>query len=223
MDALDSEQPPAPGSVTQLDDGPSPSQWKLPSKPKTTSLAQKLLERAQAARKAPSSKEPSEQDSPEPSEHEEAPSESAEAQQAEAPQRRLGRAPAQRLPRNKSLYGMRDLQRSNRCIFKTQTMHKIVKEYTRNVLGRHDIKFGKLAMQKIMRVLEQLIYEDLLRAQAFSLTAGRKTLMLHHIETAEHHSRKPNIANWTQQDFEQETRRLERSRFPNSRLSQMQE
>ena len=222
MDSLDNEQPPAPGSVTQLEDSPEPTQWKLPSKPKTASLAQKLLERNQIARKTPSSKEPSAHESPEPSEHEQVQSESAE-EQADAPRRRVGRAPTQRLPRNKSLYGMRDLQRSNRCIFKTQTMHKIVKEYTRNVLGRHDIKFGKLAMQKIMRVLEQLIYEDLLRAQALSLTAGRKTLMLHHVETAEHHSRKPNISNWTQQDFEQETRRLEPSRFPNSRLSQMQE
>jgi hypothetical protein len=99
-------------------------------------------------------------------------------------------------------------------------MHKTVKKITRELLHRPDIKYSKQAMAALMRIVEQLLYEQLLKAQAFCLNAGRKTLMLHHLETGEHHFNKPNLGHWTAEDFQAEEARLEPSRFPNSRLSQ---
>jgi histone H3/H4 len=134
---------------------------------------------------------------------------------------RKSRIQKQRLPRNKSLYAMRALQASAKPIFASLTMHRIVKTLTRKVLCRPDVKYSKQAMQFLMRIVESLMHERLLFAQAICLQGGRKTLMLHHLLTAEHHMRSPNLSQWVVEDFKQEDARLERSRFRNSRLGQL--
>ena len=146
--------------------------------------------------------------------------EPAEEPAQSAPAKARAKPKSRPLPRNKSLYAMRDLQRSNRPILKNLTIHKIVKKFTREGLLRADIKYSRPAMQALMRIVEQMIYEQLLSAHQLCLSAGRRTLMLHHLESGAHRASKPNPGHWTVADFEQEEARLEPSRFPRSRLSE---
>lgn len=241
------EIPPAPGSTTVVQEKPPAEQKSVPPRKRKngqlnsfakTMLSKKQQQQPQAEDSSPPAnstedepdamevdKQPVAMDSSSSSSSSSSSDSAVEDAEPEGGQQlqpaRSPRRQTVRLPRNKSLYAMRDLQRSNRPIFKNLTFHRIVKTYTREILKRNDVKYSKQAMGALMRIIETMLFEQLLRAQAICLTAGRKTLMLHHLETAEHHSIQPNLGQWTVEDFEQEEGRLEPSRFPRSRLSQI--
>jgi histone H3/H4 len=123
---------------------------------------------------------------------------------------------------DKRLTAMRNIQRSRTPIFKPKTIHRMIKHQTREVMQRHEIKYGRKAVELIMNVLETLLLERLLKAHSLCLTSGKRTLKLSHLNSAEQHISRPNVFHWSSENFKQEEQRLDNSRFPQSRLSEQQ-
>ena len=214
------DEMPAPVSTVVVEKAPAKAAAQPVRNGQVNTLAKKLLSKKAAQ------EQPKALDTPEEEEEDEEREEGEKEAEVEKPARKpkkTGRKPQQRLPRNKSLYRMRDLQASNKPILKNLTMHRIVKKYTREILQRSSVLYEKRAMQALMRIIEVMVCERLLLAQNICLQGGRKTLMLHHLESAEHLLSNPNLTQWTVQDFEAEEGRLEPSRFRNSRLGQQQQ